>query len=247
MKVLTEYEQGSEEWQEARRGKITGTRLADIYSARAWTKEDLVATLEAAKVDFKKSANKAALEELLTDEMRIKLLANAPRKKGFYETIAERLSIPRDEEDRMERGLRLEFEARERFEAETGKKITQVGICQSDRHPAIINSPDGLIANKDGIYTEAIEIKCLNSASHIQAVVEQAVPEEYWGQKNQYFVVNEALETLYFVFFDPSIASVPYYVVEITRESLGEWPQRLLEFQLAQLAEMDKIVEMLAF
>lgn len=247
MQILTEYEQGSDEWLDARRGKITGTRLADIYSARAWTKEDLVETLTKGNVEFKKSAKKDDLEALLTDEMRIALLANAPRKKGFYETIAERLSIPRDDEDRMARGLRLEQEAREWFETSYHKEITQVGICQSDRHPSIINSPDGLIANSDGIYTEAVEIKCLNSASHIQAVVEQDVPEEYWGQKQQYFVVNEKLEKLYFVFFDPSIASVPYYVVEITRESLGEWPQRLLEFQLAQLAQMDKIIEQLAF
>lgn len=247
MQVLTDYEQGSEEWHDVRRGKITGTRLMDIYSARAWTKEDLVAVLQTGEIEFKKSAKKDDLEQLLTDEMRLQLLANAPRKKGFYETIAERLSVVRDDEDRMARGLRLEQEAREWFEQKYEKTVTQVGICQSDRHPAIINSPDGLIANKDGIYTEAIEIKCLNSASHIQAIVENAVPDEYWGQKNQYFVVNEQLEKLYFVFFDPSIASVPYFVVEVTRESLEDWPERLLEFQLAQLSQMDKIIEQLAF
>jgi hypothetical protein len=48
---------------------------------------------------------------------------------------------------------------------------------------------------------------------------------------------------LFWVFHDPGIVTIPYFVLEITRESLGDWPKRLLEFQVAQLQRIDEIIE----
>ena len=247
MKVITDIEQGTDAWRELRYGKITGTRLGDIWTARSYTKADMVKVLSDLGADFKKTAKVSELEEVLPDEARIELLKLSPRKLGFYETIAERLGLPRDGEDRMERGLRLEQEAREEFEKRYGKKVVEVGICVSDVDDRIINSPDGLIADENGEFTEAIEIKSLSPARHIQGVVENKVPDEYWSQKMQYFVTNEKLQTLYWVFYDPSIAAIPFHVVEVHRDELEDWPERLLEFQLSQLEQMDEIVERLAF
>lgn len=248
MKVIDDIEQGSPEWHELRKKRIGGTRLGDIWSARAYLKKDMVELLQKANVEFKKSAPTGELEAMLTDDMRIELLKDAPRKKGFYELIAEYLSIDRDDENRMDRGTRLEPEAREWFEKTYKKKVTEVGICMSDADDRIYNSPDGLIKNKKtGKFTEALEIKCLAPATHIQAVIEKKVPEEYWSQMMQYFVVNEDLQKLYWVFHDPGIVTIPFFVLEITRDSLGDWPKRLLEFQVAQLQRIDEIIEELAF
>jgi len=248
MKII-DVEQRSEAWHELRKKRIGGTRLGDLWTARAYLKKDIVRVLEEAKIEFKKSAPTAELEQLLPDEARIQLLKDAPRKQGFYELIAEYLSIDPDDENRMDRGTRLEPEARAWFESTYKKKVEEVGMCMSDVDDRIYNSPDGLIRKspKSRKYTEALEIKCLAPARHIQAVVEKQVPEEYWSQMMQYFVVNEDLETLWWVFHDPRIVTIPYYVLEITRESLGDWPQRLLEFQVAQLQRIDEIVEELAF
>jgi hypothetical protein len=241
--------QGSPEWHELRKRRIGGTRLGDVYSARAFLKKDIVDALVNAGVEFKKTAPVNELEQMLPDEARIDLLKQAPRKIGFYELIAEHLSLDRDDENRMDRGTRLEPEAREWFEQTYNKTVEEVGMCLSEADDRIYNSPDGLIRKspKSKKYTEAIEIKCLAPARHIQAVVEKKVPEEYWSQMMQYFVVNEDLEKLYWIFHDPGIASIPYYVLEITRESLGDWPQRMLEFEIAQLQRIDEIVEELAF
>ena len=201
---IKHIEQGSDEWFEFRKGKISGTRLGDIYAKRGG------------------------------------------RKQGFYEVIAERLAIDADEENAAARGLRLEEDAVIVFEQVYGKKVDRVGVCVSDAHESIINSPDGLIKNK-GKYTEALEIKCLGSASHIEAVITNQVPDKFTTQKIQYFVVNPDLQTLYFAFYDPRIASVPFHVIEVTRDSLDGLPEQFLQFQLEQLREIDTIVEELSF
>jgi hypothetical protein len=248
MQVRADIEQGTDEWKELRKRRIGGTRLGDIWSARAYIKKDIVDVLQQAGLEFKKSAPTSELEQMLTDDMRIQLLKDAPRKAGFYELIAEYLSIERDGENRMDRGIRLEPEAREWFAKTYKKDVVEVGLCMSDVDDRIYNSPDGLIPDPEtGKFTEAIEIKCLAPARHIQAVIEKKIPEEYWSQMMQYFVVNDDLERLYWVFHDPGIVTIPYYVIEITRDSLGDWPQRLLEFQVAQLQRIDEIIEELAF
>lgn len=169
------------------------------------------------------------------------------RKIGFYELIAERLAIEPDDENRMDRGLRLEEEAIEAFENKYGKKVERVGICAHDDYPEIINSPDGLIKNGKK-YTEAVEIKCLSSARHLQAVIEDEVPDEFEAQSMQYFIVNPDLQTLYWVFYDPRIASVPLHVIEVYRtENLQAMADKYLQFQLDQLEEVNAIVERLAF
>ncbi len=169
------------------------------------------------------------------------------RKLGFYELIAERLAIDPDNENRMDRGIRLEDEALELFMQKTGKKVEQVGLCVHDDYPDIINSPDGLIQNKSK-YTEAVEIKCLSSSRHLQAVIENKVPDEYEAQKLQYFIVNPDLDTLYFIFYDPRVASKPLHIIPVQRtDELQAQVNKYLAFQLEQLESINAIVEKLAF
>jgi hypothetical protein len=251
MKII-DVQQGSDEWKELRKKRIGGTRLGDVWSARAYTKKEIVAALTEAGVEFKKTATTTELEQMMPDDARMELLKNAPRKQGFYELIAEYLSIDRSDmtpRERMDRGHELEPLAREWFAKTYNKNVEEIGMCCSDAADRIYNSPDGLIRKspKSKKYTEALEIKCLSPARHIQAVIEKKVPEEYWSQMMQYFVVNEDLEKLWWVFHDPGIVTIPYFVLEITRDSLGDWPKRLLEFQIAQLKRIDEIIEELAF
>lgn len=168
------------------------------------------------------------------------------RKIGFYELISQRLSDGRDDEDRRERGLRLEEEAIKEFEKKTGLKVERAGVCIHDKYPDIINSPDGLI--KSGkVYKEAIEIKCLSPARHWQAIIENKMPKEFETQVCQYFVVNTELENLYLVFYDPDNYHVPFHIITITRKELGNRPQEYLDFQIQQLEEIKSIVERYSF
>lgn len=169
------------------------------------------------------------------------------KKKGFYQLIADRLEELADYEDPRERGHRLEDEGLAEFEQQYGLEVNKnCGVWQSDINPNLIVSPDGGI-EIDGEYVAAVEMKCLGGASHVQAVLENKVPGDYWEQAVQYFVINEKLETLYFTFYHPLIPSVKLHVIELKRAEMDEYAKELETFELEQLAEVDKIVERLAF
>jgi len=163
------------------------------------------------------------------------------KKKGYYELIAERIAVPADDENPMDRGTRLEEEALARFEQETKKKVDKnLIVWQSDEDKNIILSPDGVISEY-----EAVEVKCLNSASHIEAWLTQEIPSEYQDQALQYFVVNPSLEKLYFTFYDPRIPAKDFFIIEIGRDE--EKVQEYLAYEKNVMQEIDEIVLGLTF
>lgn len=170
-------EQKSNEWQQLRKGKITGTTLKAIMGTPK------------------------------------------ARQDAIYEIIAERLTVGVEEEyeNPMDRGNRLEPDAIAMFELETGKQVERIGFCEEDGNSQICNSPDGLIGE-----TEAIEVKCMGGKNHIKMWLTNEIPEEYKWQVIQYFVVNEKLEKLYFVGYNPDIPSHPLHIIETTRTENNE-------------------------
>lgn len=161
------------------------------------------------------------------------------KKMAFYELIAERLGVPSEEEVPMERGIRLEPEAIAKYEEQTGKVVDQsLVLWVSDINQNITCSPDGVI---DG-GTEAVEVKCLSSARHIKAIIENEIPDDYMPQARQYFVTNENLQTLHFIMYDPRIVAKPLMVFEIHRADIEEDVQKALAFELQTLNEVDEWV-----
>lgn len=190
-----------EEWLDARKGKITGTRLGTMFSKR----------------------DKKPL-------------------KGFYELIAERVAIPADGENVMDRGKRLETEAIERFEAETGKVVNKDLVLwtrEDDENIAV--SPDGFIGD-----TEAVEVKCLNSASHIEAYLTGEIPCEYEYQVLQYFIVNENLKTLNFCFYDPRMPK-DFFWHKVERADVAEKITEYLEMEREAIKKIKEIEDKLTF
>ena len=163
----------------------------------------------------------------------------------YYELLAERLSVSNKAEDNetdLARGVRLESEAVETFEAKTKKKVERVGFIQSDFNKNIGCSPDGLIKVK-GKYSEQVECKCLSSGNHVRAWLEKKVPDEYMPQVIQSFIVNEDLKTMYVVFYDPRIAVKPYHVIEVSRDEIAE---QAIEYKAAQIEFLKKVEEKLS-
>ena len=190
-----------EEWMEARRGKVTGTRLKDLILKRG-TKP----------------------------------------KIGFYEIIAERVALPASEENAMDRGKRLEDYAIERFNEETGKKAKrELVLWLRDDDENIAISPDGSIGD-----TEAVEIKCLNSARHIEAWITKEIPNEFEGQVLQYFIVNDSLKKLYFIFYDPRMPKDLFWI-EVQRKDVEEKVKEYLELERDVLKRIAEIENQLTF
>ena len=160
------------------------------------------------------------------------------KKIGFWELCAERLGIPADDESAMARGQRLESDGVDAFMLATGKQVdTSLVLWARDDNESIALSPDGFIGDE-----EAVEVKCLSSARHIEALVTGEVPSDYEFQVLQYFIVNEKLKTLWLVFYDPRILAKPLFIIEVKREDVQEDVQKYLEYQRQTLVEIDEVV-----
>jgi len=200
---ITKYD-NTEEWMDARRGRITGSRVKDVIIKRK----------------------------------------GAADKMGYFELIAERLALPSDGENPMERGHRLEEFAVAEFVKETGKKVnTDLVIWERDDNSRIALSPDGYMEDEK----EAVEVKCLKSALHIKAYILQEIPKDYDDQAIQYFVVNEKLETLYFAFYDPLLSVKTSFHITITREQMQDKVDKYLADQINLLERVDAEVNKLTF
>ncbi len=158
------------------------------------------------------------------------------RQDAVYDVIADsiRVGVDSDYENPMDRGTRLEPEAIAAFEFETGKKVDRTGLCQKDEDDKIANSPDGLIGE-----TEAIEVKCMGGKNHIKLWITNEVPDDYYWQVVQYFVVNEKLEKLYFVGYNPDIPSHSLHIIEVNRETLSEDIEQAILVERAFIQEVE--------
>lgn len=177
-------------------------------------------------------------------------------KKGWWELVAERLigsAAIDDEEKAMDRGTRLEPEAIARFAKETGKKLDSFllekenkVIWARDDDESIAVSPDAIIGK-----TAAVEAKCLNAASHIEARVTGKIPKNtagYEEQATQYFCVNDNLKTLYFVFYDPRFPTgLDFFYIEIKRKDRKEAIASQLQGQRDALKFVRETVNKLTF
>jgi len=165
------------------------------------------------------------------------------KKVGFYQLIADRLAIE-DDENPMERGHRLECEAIDLLTETTGIKFnTDLVIITRDDNPNIAWSPDGFTDD----HKIGAEVKCLKSALHIQAIIEDKIPSEYREQSIQPFIVNDELEILYFTFYDPRLVSRPFHIIEVKRSDVEAEVALYKEYEEKTLKEVDQWVEKLAW
>lgn len=159
---------------------------------------------------------------------------------GYYEMIAERMGIPADTEDVMERGNRLEPVAIAAFEALTGKKFLRGKyVWIADQNDRLTCSPDAFAED----LTEAVEVKCLSSARHLMAIDTQEFPAEYKPQALKYFVCNEKLHTLYFLMYDDRIVGKPLVVFELLRSRYQTEIDEMLAQEMLAVLESDQFIQ----
>lgn len=154
----------------------------------------------------------------------------------FYQKVAERLAEGTGDDDGLEssreRGKDLEEEAVNEAERQLGLKLIRGNVWQSDdlNH---IESPDAY--TKD--LKTAVEIKCLSSARHIQAICENRPPQEYYAEYLNYFLVNDDLETLYIFLYDPRfmLDHLKWHAFKLSRKDI--------EYDIERLRDIDAYAE----
>jgi len=205
MKIL-DIDQNTEEWEEYRKGKSGGSAFGKMV-----------------KVSGRNS-------DKLSDQ--------------FFKLLAERVARPMTPNDYMDRvpdgvtfswavrGHILEPEAAKAFEAKTGKILDDGKVWQSDYDENSYVSPDRVIKSPDGKIREAVEIKCLSSENVLKVWWNMQHKEDgesdiwciptndYQAQALKYFMVNDDLETLYWVMYTDLVPGLTLQVLTIKREDV---------------------------
>jgi putative phage-type endonuclease len=157
--------QRTPEWYEARLGKVTASRVADVM----------------AKTKSGYSASRANyMAQLICERL-------TGTQGDTYQNAA------------MAWGTEQEPAARGAYEARTGLLVQETGFVP---HPTILMSgasPDGLVGD-DGL----VEIKCPNTATHIDTILSEAVPGKYIAQI-QWQMVCTGRQWCDFISYDPRV------------------------------------------
>ena len=146
---------------------------------------------------------------------KIKSGESASRKNYKMELVVQRLTGKPQESftnAAMEWGTEQEPFARMAYEAHTGTFVKEEGFVD---HPTI----EGFGCSPDGIVGEGlIEIKCPNTANHIETVLENKVPSKYIPQMQCQMACTGA-KWCDFVSFDPRVPEdLQLFVVRVERD-----------------------------
>ncbi|MDE1828231.1 MAG: YqaJ viral recombinase family protein [Candidatus Micrarchaeota archaeon] len=104
----------------------------------------------------------------------------ASRYNVMAQLIAERMTGMAQEgytNAAMQRGIEVEPEARDAYAFLRGVEVSECGMFTHPEIPGTHASPDGLIA-EDGL----LELKCPNTATHIETLLSGKVPGKYYQQ-----------------------------------------------------------------
>ena len=144
MKIV-DFEQGTPEWLEARAGKVTASRIADVPA--------------------KIKSGEAAARRDYRAQLVAEILTGRPQEDGYQSPD-------------MLWGTEQEPLARSAYELARGVLVDMVGFVL---HPTIDRagaSPDGVVsADEQGL--GLVEIKCPNTATHIQTLLGGTIPGKY--------------------------------------------------------------------
>jgi len=159
---------------------------------------------------------------------------SASRENIMAQIIVERMTgIPTEgfTSSAMEWGTATEPQARAAY---AFSKDVEVQLASFMPHPRIAGtgaSPDGLIGSG------GLEIKCPNTATHIDTLLNGTIDGKYITQMH-WQMACAGLEWVDFVSFDPRLPGLELWVKRIERE---DKPISLLEEQVAEfLAEVDE-------
>ena len=166
---------------------------------------------------------------------------SASRANYMAELICERLTGMQGasyQNAAMAWGVEREPEARLAYEAKTGDLVTEVGFTPHDSIDMSGASPDGLV-NDDGL----VEIKCPNTATHIDTLLSGTVPSKYMYQM-QWQMACTGRQWCDFISYDPRMPeNMQLWVKRVKRneEIIKELEKEVLFF----LAEVSlKVAEL---
>ena len=190
---------------------------------------------------FKSRLGKATASRIADIIAKTKTGPSASRENYAVQLVLERITQTKGESysnAAMQWGTETEPLARQAYELKRGLFVDEVGFID---HPTIANSgasPDGLVGT-DGL----VEIKCPNSATHMETLVTRKIPQKYIPQMTWQMACT-GRSWCDFVSFDPRFPE--HLQIFIERIEYDPTYVRMLELEVTQfLDEVEKKVEIL--
>ena len=143
---------------------------------------------------------------------------SASRENYMAQLVVERLTNTQAESftnAAMQWGTDQEPFARAAYELKMGVMVDETGLVDHPTIPMAGASPDGLVG-EDGL----VEIKCPNTATHIDTLLTQTVPAKYITQM-QFQMACTGRQWCDFVSFDPRMpAKAQIFVKRVLRDDV---------------------------
>lgn len=202
-------EQRTAEWFQARLGKVTASRVADVIA-------------------------------------KTKTGYSASRENYMAQLVVERLTNTQAESftnAAMQWGTDQEPFARAAYELKMGVMVDETGLVDHPTIPMAGASPDGLVG-EDGL----VEIKCPNTATHIDTLLTQTVPAKYNTQM-QFQMACTGRQWCDFVSFDPRMPQkAQIFIKRVLRDDLfiKEVESEIKKFLAEVSAKVDQLNKLIA-
>lgn len=163
----------------------------------------------------------------------------AGRRNYMAQLVVERLTgLPTESyiNGAMQWGIDTEDRARNAYSFFTGQEVRQVGFILHPCIPKTGASSDGFVGfvGHDGL----IEIKCPNTATHIETLLSQEIADEYIKQM-QFQMACTGRQWCDFVSFDPRMkVELQLFIKRVERDNtlIGQIEAEVRDF----LAELDQ-------
>jgi putative phage-type endonuclease len=165
---------------------------------------------------------------------------SASRENYMADLIVERLTGQKASSfsnAAMEWGTEQEPNARAAYSARTGELVEEVGFIDHPAIPMSGASPDGLVKDGETHWDGLIEIKCPNTATHLDLWLTEDIPTKYITQM-QWQMACTGAWWCDFVSFDPRLPEhLQLFVKNVPRDDkrIAELETEVRKF----LAELD--------
>jgi putative phage-type endonuclease len=165
---------------------------------------------------------------------------SASRKNYMAELLCERLTGRKEDSfcsGAMQHGIDMEPQARMAYELETGRSVQEVGFIDHPSIPMFGASPDGIMPDR------GLEIKCPNTATHLETLLTGKIAEKYIIQMHV-AMLCAGLDKYDFVSYDdrlPPHLQLFIKTIELDKELAAQIVNEVNLF----LSELDDMVKQL--
>jgi len=219
--IELELEQGSLEWHIERAGRVTGTSLQSSLGAK-YSKPKKLWTFGDKKTQ--ETLSYSLISERMTEVQIVEL--NTPA---------------------VERGRELEPFAISAVSKLKGIDYLECGMLISENTQEFGFSPDAVFKDSKGIIVGGLETKCPSSKKHIEYLIKNEVPSEYYWQVLSPFVCSDDVLWWDFASYDDRNYERPLFCIRINRADVIDHVNQAKVILNDYLKDVREIHEKLVF